>query len=91
MSALAPTNHCEEAGPEHKAPPAQLPVRLCHTTGVDPCASKSNASFITGRRNTFTGSVLVLLFCNLWKGVFLDESEICDDNPERVGGQTTAG
>jgi hypothetical protein len=44
MSALAPTNHCEEAGPEHSAPPAQLPDLLCHTTGVDPCASNSKES-----------------------------------------------
>ena len=66
MSALAPTNHCEEAGPEQIAPPAQLPVLLCQTTGVEPCASNSKESFITGRRKTFTESVFVLLFCNLW-------------------------
>ena len=66
MSALAPTNHCDDAGPEHTAPPAQLPERLCHTTGVEPSELKSRASFITGRRKTFTASVFVLRFCNLW-------------------------
>ena len=34
MSAVAPTNHCEDAGALHAAAPAQTPLRTCHTTGV---------------------------------------------------------
>jgi hypothetical protein len=91
MSALAPTNHCDDVGDAHNVPPAQLPERLCQTTGVLPSELNNKESFITGRRKTLTISVLVLRFCNLWKGVFFDDKEICEANPESVGGQTTAG
>ena len=91
MSALAPTNHCDEVGAAHKAPPAQLPERLCQTTGVLPSELNNKESFMTGRRKTFTISVFVLRFCNLWNGVFLDDKEICEAKPGSVGGQTTAG
>ena len=59
-SELAPTNHCDDAGPEQIAPPAQLPARLCHTTGVTPFAETTTTSLAIGKRRALNGIVLVL-------------------------------
>ena len=53
-SAAPPTNHCEDAGPTHKAPPAQLPDRLCQTTGATPSEVITKESLFTGNRKTST-------------------------------------
>ena len=47
-SELPPTNHCDAIGPEQIAPPAQLPARLCHTTGVTPVADITSGFLATG-------------------------------------------
>jgi hypothetical protein len=48
-------------------------------------------SALTGSLKSLTGEVLEVLSCNLWNGVFVELSEICEDKPAKVGGQTTAG
>ena len=47
-SELPPTNHCDDAGPEQMAPPAQLPERLCQATGVTPNAEITSEDLLTG-------------------------------------------
>ena len=64
-SAAPPTNHCEEAGATHSAPPAQLPDLLCHTTGVTPSEVMTRESLFTGKRKTFTCAVFVVRFSSL--------------------------
>ena len=91
MSAVPPVNHCDDSGPEQIVPPAQFPARLCHTTGVIPAASMRIESLVIEKRELPNGLIVIFLFEIYLKGVFFLASDTCDDRPERVDGQRTAG
>jgi hypothetical protein len=91
ISAVAPTNHCEDIAALHGTAPAQTPLRTCHTTGVtEPASITADCAAIAYRRKP-TGEVCIEDVPVLRTRVFGEVSEIAVDSPAVFGGQTAAG
>ena len=88
---MAPTNHCDVMGPVHGDAPAQIPLRVCHTTGVTSSLSITADCEEIAYRLMPAGFVFIDLVPVLRISTSPVESEIAVDNPERFGGQTTDG